>query len=150
MDPKVWGKLLTLHRRGYGVDVEALRDPPAESRKRPHDGISWVQKVAVVEDVFRGSPRRFQGIRVYIGERSRSVEPRGAHEGGGTTTPLGHTLLPRGFLLLPWRPLQVSWITFVPKITLLKVSFRLDSIWYSFSAKHWNRKNNNNFHWAFG
>ena len=24
MDPKVYGKLLTLHRRGYGVDVEAL------------------------------------------------------------------------------------------------------------------------------
>ena len=26
MDLKVYGKLLTLHRRGYGVDVEALRD----------------------------------------------------------------------------------------------------------------------------
>ena len=26
MDPKVYGKLLTTHRRGYGVDVEALRD----------------------------------------------------------------------------------------------------------------------------
>ena len=26
MDPKVWGKLVTLHWRGYGVDVEALRD----------------------------------------------------------------------------------------------------------------------------
>ena len=26
MDPKVCGKLLTLHRRGDGVDVEALRD----------------------------------------------------------------------------------------------------------------------------
>ena len=26
MDPKVWGKLLTHHRRGYSVDVEALRD----------------------------------------------------------------------------------------------------------------------------
>ena len=26
MDPKVCGKLLTLYRRGYGVDVEALRD----------------------------------------------------------------------------------------------------------------------------
>ena len=26
MDPKVCGKLLTLHRRGYGVDVEALCD----------------------------------------------------------------------------------------------------------------------------
>ena len=26
MDPKVCGKLLTLHRTGYGVDVEVLRD----------------------------------------------------------------------------------------------------------------------------
>ena len=26
MDPKVCGKLLTRHQRGYGVDVEALRD----------------------------------------------------------------------------------------------------------------------------
>ena len=26
MDPKVCDKLLTLHRRGNGVDVEALRD----------------------------------------------------------------------------------------------------------------------------
>ena len=26
MDLKVYGKLLTLHRRGNGVDVEALRD----------------------------------------------------------------------------------------------------------------------------
>ena len=29
----------------------------------------------------------FQAIRVYIGERSRSVELRGAHEGGGAPTP---------------------------------------------------------------
>ena len=27
MDPKVYGKLLTLHWRGNGGDVEALRDP---------------------------------------------------------------------------------------------------------------------------
>ena len=26
MDPKVYGKLLTHHRSGYGVDVEALHD----------------------------------------------------------------------------------------------------------------------------
>ena len=26
MDPKVYGKLLTLHRRGNGVDVEAVHD----------------------------------------------------------------------------------------------------------------------------
>ena len=51
MDPKVCGKLLTLHRRGYD-DVEALRDDgplPAELRNRPQDGISWIHKVAAVE-----------------------------------------------------------------------------------------------------
>ena len=57
--------------------------PPTEHRKRPQDGISRVQKVAAVEIGFRGAPGCFQRIRVYIGEGSRSVEPRGAHEGGG-------------------------------------------------------------------
>ena len=32
---------------------------------------------------FRGAPGCFRGIWVYIGGRSRSVELRGAHEGGG-------------------------------------------------------------------
>ena len=45
-----------------------------------------------MEKWFRGSPGCFQGIRVYIGERSTSVELRGAHEGGG------RALLPRGHL----------------------------------------------------
>ena len=57
--------------------------PPAELRKRPQDGISWVQKVVAVEIGFRGAPGCFQGICVYIGERSRSVEQKGAHKGGG-------------------------------------------------------------------
>ena len=65
MDPKVYGKLLTLHQRGNGVDVEALRDrfppPPTDCQKRPQDGISWVQKVAAVEKVFRGAPGCFRG-----------------------------------------------------------------------------------------
>ena len=59
MDTKVCGKLLTHHRRGYGVDVEALQarfPPPVDQRKRPQDGISRVQKVAAVEKWFRGSP----------------------------------------------------------------------------------------------
>ena len=75
-----------------------INTPPAELWKRPQDGISWVQKVAAVEKVFRGAPGCFQGIRVYIGEGSRSVELRGAHEGGGGPTPPGHALLPRGRL----------------------------------------------------
>ena len=44
--------------------------PPAELRKRPQGGISWVQKVAAVEIGFRGAPRCFQGTGVYMGEGS--------------------------------------------------------------------------------
>ena len=87
-----------LHRRGNGVDVEALRDripPPEDRRKRPQDGISRVQKVAAVEKWFRGSPGCFEGIRVYIGERSTLMELRGAHEGGGAPSCLvASSLLP--------------------------------------------------------
>ena len=58
MDPKVCGKLLTHHQRGYGVDVEALRDriPLRQITGKGPDGISRVQKVAAVERWFRGSP----------------------------------------------------------------------------------------------
>ena len=64
MDPKVLGKVLTHHRRGYGVDVEALRYRffLAERRKRPQDGISRLQKVVAVEIGFCGAPGCFQGI----------------------------------------------------------------------------------------
>ena len=63
----------------------------------PQDGISWVQKVAAVEIGFRGAPGCFWNTWVYIGGRSRSVELRGAHEGGGA--PRGrHASLPRGLL----------------------------------------------------
>ena len=90
MDPKVCGKLLTHYQRGYGVDVEALHGrfpPPAECRRRLQDGISRIHKVAAVEIGFRGTPGCFRGIWAYIGELSRSLEPRGAHEGGGRAYP---------------------------------------------------------------
>ena len=48
---------------------------------------------------FRGAPGCFRGTWVYIGGRSRSVELRGAHEGGGRADPLGRALLPRGRLV---------------------------------------------------
>ena len=48
---------------------------------------------------FRAAPGCFQGIWVYIGGRSMSVEMRGAHEGGGRAYPLGRALLPRGRLV---------------------------------------------------
>ena len=65
MDPKVYGKLLTTHRRGYGVDVEALRDRLPlrwSSGTGPKMGISWVQKVAAVEIGFRGALGCFRSI----------------------------------------------------------------------------------------
>ena len=66
--------------------------PLAERRRRLQDGISRIQKVVAVEIVFRGAPGCFLGIWVYIGGRSRSVELRGAHEGGGRAS------LPRGLV----------------------------------------------------
>ena len=66
--------------------------PPAELQKRPQDGISWVQKVVAVEIGFVGAPECFQGIWIYIGGRNRSVELRGAHEGGGAPMGVGAPL----------------------------------------------------------
>ena len=122
MDPKVYGKLLTLHWRGNGVDVEALHDRfPLQqiARKGPKMGLTGTEGCGGWKSVSCRS-RCFQGIRVYIGERSRSVELRGAHEGGGAPPCLVAALL------LPWPPLQVSWITFVPK---KRSSRRFCSIW---------------------
>ena len=58
--------------------------PSAELQKRPQDGISRVQKVAVVELGFHRAPGCLVGTWTYIGGRSMSVEQRGAHEGGGS------------------------------------------------------------------
>ena len=67
--------------------------PPAELRKRPHHGISRVQKVAAVELGFCGAPGCLGGTWISIGGRSTSVEQQGAHEGGG------RALLPCGLLV---------------------------------------------------
>ena len=59
------------------------------------DGISRIQKVTVVEIVFRFAPGCFRGTQVYIGGRSTQVDARGAPETGGAPY--------RG-----WRP-PISW-----------------------------------------
>ena len=59
---------------------------------------------------------------------------RGSHKGGGAPPPRARPCLVAASLVA-WRPLQVLWIMFILKITFLKVSFCLDSVWYSFSAK---------------
>ena len=57
-----------------------------------------------------------------VGGASRGPGDRGRAQGGG------HALLSPGFLDDPRLALQVSWIIIFPKITLAKVSFRLDSV----------------------
>ena len=127
-----------------------IEPPPIDRRKRSPDGISWVQKVAVVEKWFRGSPGCFQGILVYIGERSRSVQPRGAHEGGGRAYPPWHGSLPLGFL--------VASLTSTPSLLdcvcsknnspegFIPFGFRLIFLF----CEALKQAKNNNLHWAFG
>ena len=58
----------------------------------------------------------------YIGGRSRGPGDRGrAQEGWAPSTLVATSAA-------SWLALQVLWITFVPKITLPKVLFRLDSV----------------------
>ena len=92
MDPKVYGKLLTTHRRGLGDDVEALhgRFP---SGGAPAKAPRW--DLADTEGCgggirFSWCSWMFAGyMDIYIGGRSRSVEQRGAHEGGGGAQGVG-------------------------------------------------------------
>ena len=73
-------------------------------------------------------PRCFQGTWIYIGGRRASGEPEGAHEGGDVPAPLGAPWTLVAASLVPSRVLQVFCEDAVPKITLPKVSFRLDSV----------------------
>ena len=57
-----------------------------------------------------------------------SVAARGAHEKGGAPYRGGAPYPLVAASAASWLALQVLWITFVPKITLPKVSFRLDSV----------------------
>ena len=101
MDPKVYGKLLMLHRRGYGVDLEALRNQ-LPLRRIARKGLKmgshgyrrlrlWKQGFVVLSDVF--------GVYEYI--QAKEVG-RWSHEGPtrvGRAYPPGPALLPRGRLV---------------------------------------------------
>ena len=63
----------------------------------------------------------------------KSGKLRGGHEAGGRVHPLGAPSTLVVASVASWLALQVLWIAFLPKIMLPKVSFRLDSVWYSFS-----------------
>ena len=114
MDPKVSRKLLTTHRKGYGVDVEALhgrfplRHSAGEGSKMRSRGYRRLQRWKLCFVV----PWMFLAyMDIYIGGRSKSVELRGAHEGGGRTLPPGRAPLPRG---PPVAPPTYSFLLYIP------------------------------------
>ena len=137
MDPKVCGKLLTLHRRGNGVDVEALRDrfPLRQiTGKGPRwdltgtEGCGGGKVVSWISAMFLGYKSIYRQKK-YVGGATRG--PRG----WGRAYPLG---APSCLVAASWcsrLQLQVFWFAFGPRKIIMKVSFRLDSVWYSFSAK---------------
>ena len=105
MDPKVWGKLLTLHRRGYGVDEEALLiDAPSGG------ALEQAPRWDLVDTESCGGGIRFLAVVLivwgYVGIYRRKEYvggatwgPRGwrAHLGGGVGAP--PTSCPPGWCL---------------------------------------------------
>ena len=97
MDPKVCGKLLTHHRRGNGVDVDALRDriplrqitgKGSKIGSHGNRGFRW-RKSKVFSWLFLVS-REYLGIyrpknrvrRVVVGPQAKGVPPPRARPGG--------------------------------------------------------------------
>ena len=91
MDPKVCGKLLTTHRRGYGVDVEALHGRFPHRRSTDEcskmdltdiEGYGGGNCVSWCSWMFSG----YIGIyrrKKYVGGRPRGPRDRGRTQGGG-------------------------------------------------------------------
>ena len=78
-----------------------------------------------MEKWFGGFSGCFQGIRVYIGEETRSGELRGAHEGGVAPTPLG---APSCLMASSWSSRQSSGFLSVQE----RSSRRFHSVWTPF------------------
>ena len=101
MDPKVCGKLLTHHRRGYGVDVEALHDRfPLwrSSGKGPTGDLTGTEGCGGGK-VVSWLPLMFLGYKsIYRRKKYVGGAMRGPR-GWGHAYPPRHALLPRGFLM---------------------------------------------------
>ena len=87
------------------------------SGRVPEQGPDWF--LVAIEACGCGSPNllcswTFGGIWVYIGERSRSGEPRGAHEGGGHAQGVGAPPVPRALLVafLTWTSCPLDHVRF--------------------------------------
>ena len=143
MDPQVCGKLLILHLKGNRVDVEALRDRiplRQDAGKGPKMGSHWNRRLRRWKSVFVDASGGL-GIYVNIQAKELGQATQGGHKGWGTRpTPMG---APSILVAASWLfrlDLQVSGVSSGPRKIIAKVSFRLDSVWYSFSTKLKNKE----------
>ena len=89
MDPKVCGKLLTHHRRGYGVDVEALRDRiPLQqiAGKGPRWDLTGTEGCGGGK-VVSWLPWMFSGYKSIYRRKKRGGGAAGGPRGGGARPP---------------------------------------------------------------
>ena len=124
MDPKVFGKLLTTHRRGLGDDVEAIRARFPSGRaleKAPRWDLTGTEGCG-------GGNRVLWCSWIFVGYVD--IYRRKKYVGGATRGPRGWRArhLPRGWLVACLTYTPISWIAFIEKITFPKVSFHLGSV----------------------
>ena len=142
-----------LHRKGNGVDVEALRDR-IPLRQDTGEGRRWDlmgTKGCGSGKVFSWLPLLFLGyMRIYIGGRNRSVESRGAHKGGACALPPGHASRPCGrlvaFLTCTPSPLDVFWSKKNHRESFIPFGLRLVFLF----CETLKQGKNKNWHWALG
>ena len=140
MDPKVWGKLLALHRKGNRVDVDALRDRipfrqdagkgpkmgSHENRRLRGRKLFWWTLLLIMECLW-----------IYRVEREVGGLPRGLQARGAS---LGRALRACGALMTLLTSSPSPTCVFWSKKNHRKVLFCLDSVWYSFSVKVKNKE----------
>ena len=101
MDPQVFGKLLTLHQKGYRVDVEALRDRiplRQDAGKGPQMG-SHGYRGCGGGKVFSWMPLMVLGYKRIYRRRNQVRRPMRAPQDRGMPYLPGHALHPRGYLV---------------------------------------------------
>ena len=110
MDPKVYGELLTHHRRGNGVDEEALRiriPPPAGHQNLPQMGSCGDRSLRWRKSIFVDLSRGFGFFGDLQAEEVGADEPQGAHKPARRRP--------------PWPRLGGLWPPLVPSALVLKL-----------------------------
>ena len=132
IDPQVYCKLVTLHRKGNRVDVDDPRDQiplRQDTGKGPQMGSHGYRRLRRWKSVFVDSAG---GLGIYVNIQVKELG-QDSHRGPTRVGGMPSVLVAASWLLRLY--LQVSWLSSGPRKIIAKVLFRLDSVWYSFCVK---------------